>query len=281
MTRFVVSMLLGLSLPTLVWAERTPDQGPEDERIRTVTYNPRDVVKVIGHYGYHTVIEFSEGEEIESILIGDSVAWQVIPTKRGNTIAVKPTETNASTNLTVISDRRTYAFALQARKGIPGPDMTWRLQFRYPEDVAAARMAELEQARIERAALVSPDVAAGPRDTYNFNYSYAGSRHLAPEVLFDDGEFTYFRFKAGIAYPAIFAVDEDKNESLLNHTIAGEYVKVHRVAAQFSLRRGDRLTCVFNEDRTDTKATPIAQPVARRTKPPADEAAAPAASEGE
>jgi len=147
-----IVILATAASPWVARAERTPDQGPEDGRIRTITFNPRDVVKIVGHYGYHTLIELAATENVETILIGDSVGWQVLPTKRGNVVAVKPAEANASTNLTLITNRRTYAFALEARKGAPGPQMTWRLQFRYPEDESAAQLAELEQVRLDKAA---------------------------------------------------------------------------------------------------------------------------------
>lgn len=256
--------------PGTALAERTPDQGPEDGRIRTIVYNPRDVVKVVGHYGYHTLIELAEGENVETILIGDSVAWQVIPTKRGNVVAVKPAESNAATNLTLITDRRTYAFSLEAKKGAPGPQMTWRLQFRYPEDESAAQLAELAKTRLANVASGKPDVAAGPEgQNLNFRYTYAGDATLAPELAFDDGEFTYFRFAKDSPLPGIFVVDAEKRESMVDQQIVGDYVQVKAIGTQFSLRAGEKLTCVFNEKKDEKpQAEPITKTLAQKSAEP-------------
>ena len=47
-------ILLLLILPSLALAERAPEPGAADARVRHVVYNPRDVVNVLGHYGYQT-----------------------------------------------------------------------------------------------------------------------------------------------------------------------------------------------------------------------------------
>jgi len=182
-------------------------------------------------------------------------------------VAVKPAEANASTNLTLITDRRTYAFALEARKGAPGSQMTWRLQFKYPEDESAAQLAELEQVRLDKAASGTPDVAAGPSGSgLNFRYTYAGDKTLAPELAFDDGAFTYFRFAKDQPLPGIFAVDSEKRESLVDQQIVGEYVRVKAIGTQFSLRAGEKLACVFNEKRDENpQAEPITKTLAQKS----------------
>jgi len=261
MSRRIVSLIgcVGaLLISSSVSAEQTPIQGAQDARIRTVTYNPRDVVKIVGHYGYHTIVEFAEGEEILTEAIGDSVAWQVTHTERGNTLSLKPQEMNAETNLTVITNRRRYTFFLTAKKGAPGPDMTWLLEFRYPEDERLAREAALARVKARKASVVSESpVEAGD---LNFDYSYSGSKKFRPERIYDDGEFTYFKFSKKQERPAIFLVDDEKKESLLNESIEGAYVKVHRVGKRFSLRGNGALTCVFNDALDPVEKTPVTEP---------------------
>src|SRR5262245_9268502 len=107
---------LVLALASSARAERVASEGPQDPRVRTVLYNARDVGKIEATYGFHTVVEFGAGEVIESLIIGDSMAWDAEKSDAGNRIFLKPKENNASTNLTVITDRHTYMFALDASR---------------------------------------------------------------------------------------------------------------------------------------------------------------------
>ena len=238
------AVLLGVALP--VHAERLPKEGPQDPRIRTIVYNPRDVVRIDGTYGYHTVVELAEDEQIQGMVIGDSVAWEAEKNAAGNRIFLKPKEDNAATNLTVLTNRRTYSFALQASRATSKDRMTWRLRFEYPEEEAERALAVEERASLARTAFVNPDAPTNP-GKWNFDYSYGGGKKFVPVQLFDDGQFTYFKFKGIEELPAIFVVDEEKNESLVNSRVSGEYIVVHRIAKQFALRSGKTVTCIFNE----------------------------------
>ena len=90
-----------LSSPAL--ADRAARSGTADARIKSYTYHENDVYYLKGHYGFTSVIEFSPKEKVESISIGDSEAWQVIPGSRKNLIYIKPLEQNAETNMTVLT----------------------------------------------------------------------------------------------------------------------------------------------------------------------------------
>ena len=73
--------------------ERSPKEGPQDPRIRTIVYNRRDVVRIDGTYGYHTVVELAEDEQIQGMVIGDSVAWEAEKNAAGNRISSSPRKT--------------------------------------------------------------------------------------------------------------------------------------------------------------------------------------------
>ena len=87
-------------------------------------------------------------------------------------------------------------------------------------------------------------------DLYNFKYSMTGlAKHIEPELVLDDGEFTYFKFpKINSELPAIFYINPDHEETLVNHRSVGEYVVVERVADQFILRSGEDHIMVWNLD---------------------------------
>lgn len=93
------------------YAGKDPRPGSADSRIKTFTYHETEVYQLKGHYGFSTVIEFSPRERIETVSMGDSEAWQVLPTKsRPNILLIKPLEENAQTNMTVMTTKRIYTF---------------------------------------------------------------------------------------------------------------------------------------------------------------------------
>ena len=59
-------------------AETIPEPGAADARIRVVTYNPRNVVRLNTFFGVSTHIKFSESEQIKDVAVGDDLAWKVM-----------------------------------------------------------------------------------------------------------------------------------------------------------------------------------------------------------
>jgi len=214
-----------------------------DSRIRVMIYNPDDVFKFIGYYGYQASIELAKDESIVSISMGDTTSWQVVPA--GNRIFIKPMEQDATTNMTLITNKRTYFFELYAAEtqDIRDPDMVFNVRFIYPDEE------EAEHLKTYGSASSSPDLAHPEK--YNFNYSISGHEEIAPIKVFDDGEFTYLQFRDKNAeLPAIFAVDEALRESMVNYRLAPDnsnMVIIEQVFKKLSIRHGKKIVCIFNE----------------------------------
>lgn len=226
-----------------------------DNRIRTVNYTPDDVVRVVGRYRASTQIEFTASEEIAHIAIGDSVSWEVAPA--GNILFLKPRERNPPTNLQVVTirqtgERRVYQFELQAVEGeVTSDDAYFLVRFHYPSDEAAAQQAETtqRQAAAQRAAV---DDALSLHQTHgarNWQYSAQGARALQPDSIYDDGRVTTMRFAGNREVPAIYMVQSDGTETLVpwDARQSGQVVVIHATAAEFRLRRGGEVLCIYNE----------------------------------
>jgi type IV secretion system protein VirB9 len=255
-----LSALLPLLLPAVAAAAQLPQSGPEDPRIRTVVYDPGEVVLIKGHAGFEQMIELGEGEKIESLSLGDSLAWQVVPNKEGNRLFLKPVEPKAHTNLAVITNRRSYAFELVAINLLAEIDgLSYVVRFRYPQDEDARVQAQLAAAEHDRQQEVVPDKKIDPA-AWNLDYTFQGDTALAPLHVFDDGSFTYFQFHEKQDVPAIFLVAEGQSESLLNFHVSGKYVVVERTGKQFTLRSRGGAVCVYNEAAFKA-AVPAAAPV--------------------
>jgi type IV secretion system protein VirB9 len=105
-----------------------------DSRIKTLIYNENDVYRLVIHFGYQSSIEFGKGEEVQTISLGDSYSWKITPV--GRRIFIKTMEPNAHTNMTVITNKRTYEFDLITRLPEEKVDeeLIYVLRFYYPEN---------------------------------------------------------------------------------------------------------------------------------------------------
>ena len=67
-----------------------------------------------GKAGHPVDHRFARDERIENVAVGDSSAWQITPNRRASLLFVKPPTARSRTNMTVVTDRRTYMFDLVA-----------------------------------------------------------------------------------------------------------------------------------------------------------------------
>ncbi len=104
-----------------------------DSRIRTLVYNPNEVFELKFYYNYQSFIEFAEDEEIEMISIGEAFAWRLTPA--GKRLFVRPLEIAAHTNMTIITNKRTYHFDIRSDEftGKADEDLVYTVRFFYPQ----------------------------------------------------------------------------------------------------------------------------------------------------
>jgi type IV secretion system protein VirB9 len=254
MKKLVLALLLGVAAIN-AHALDVPRPGQYDYRVKSVDYNPADVVKVVAHFGYQVDIVLQEGEFVvpKGVYMGDTDAWQF--GTLANHMFVKPKEEGGQTNMTVITNRRTYSFYLSShwsKKNAPGSnDMYFQVNFRYPADEAAkaaadaARVASAASAAAAKARL-DAKLAEKPEGR-NWNYWVQGSDAIAPDSAYDDGRFTFLTFRGNRDIPAIFLVNEDGSESLVNRHVEGDKVVIQSLSKKFVLRKGNSVACVFNE----------------------------------
>jgi type IV secretion system protein VirB9 len=239
---FLSAVFLAGFFGTNANATQDPKSLPVDHRVRSITYRPDEVYKLTLHYRYQTSIEFEKDEEIKTISMGDSTAWAMNPS--GSRLFLKPIAQDATTNVTLITNKRTYLFELHAREtdNIDDPEMVFILRFAYPDSGSDA------QSYSKFLDTVPDPDSPENKGKYNFDYTISGTDETAPIRIFDDGEFTFFQFKDKNAeVPAFFWVDEGNNESLINYRTRGDYIVVERVTDRFTLRHGNYIVCVFNE----------------------------------
>ncbi len=240
-----------LGIATLALALSAPALAQGDARLQTRTYDETAVFQINGRVKVQTTIKFRADEAIENVAIGDSQAWQVQPNKAQSLLFVKPLEPNAKTNLTVVTNKRTYLFDLVAS---PRNAPLYVMQFRYPEAeraeeearLAAQELLERERANsVELAAANDPFAVADPT-ALNFEWAKAGDTDLIPERAYDDGDAVFLTWSAGVPIPAILITNEEGEEGPVNFTVRGQTVVLDTVPAQIILRSGGDVATLTN-----------------------------------
>ena len=246
--------ITGLLAGVILIAPLTPAVGAVvpfasavDPRIRIVRYLPDQIVLFEATLGYSSTLEFGPGERIENVSIGDSLAWQVTPNRRANMLFIKPIAAAGATDMTVLTNLRRYDFDLRVRRprGPNDPGIIFGLRFDFPEP---ARLAAAEP----------PIKPPSPPTDLNHAYTFEGSPRGLPTRVFDDGRSTYFTFADTVDLPAIFAIDPDNKEAVVNVTYKDGLLVIDRLAQAFVLRRGAEVTRIINEDFRDESGVGIA-----------------------
>jgi type IV secretion system protein VirB9 len=208
-----------------------PHPGGGDPRIHVVQYDPEQVVELHGALGFQMSVEFDPLERIENVAIGDALGWQVTPNRKANLLFLKPMAKRPDTNMTVVTNLRRYDFQLSVAPRASARLTPFSVRFIYPAPVVVR---------------IAPPPPFQPQDR-NHAYSYQGSDKILPDRVFDDGEATYFIFRSHEDLPAIFSVDANGTESVVNSHMREGYLVVDLTARGFLLRRGAEVTRVYND----------------------------------
>jgi len=221
-----------------------PSPSPHDARIRAAEYNPLDVVVVHGTVGIATHIRLAQGERYVDHAFGDAAGWHFAG--NDNNFFLKPKAEHSDSNLILLTDRRVYYFELRYSANFNTATKMFAVSFTYPETEEASLAAQAERQRV-----LAGFSAERP---INVNYTMTGKpstrRSLAPINAWDNGQFTFFRFSGAKDIPAIFIVNPDGSEGIVNHHIEGkasDVVVVHKVAARWVFRLGREVLSIFNE----------------------------------
>lgn len=245
----VAASLMAASLSSQ--AADNPTGTTSDNRVKYAVYNKDQVYNIYAKVGHAVLVQLDESERIEgdsaAVVMGDAEAWNLAV--KGNNIMFKPVANSPQTNLIVTTNKRTYLFYLKLADKKHAP--TYALRFSYPDVDIARRKAIDERAERARQAFAKVDGGSAsignPSITVkNLNYYGRGHKELAPNSVWDDGRFTYFRFNNSKDLPAVFKILPDGQESLLNTHIEDDLVVVHETAKDFRLRLGKRVLGVEN-----------------------------------
>ncbi len=188
-------------------------------------------------------IALQAGEAVSSVQVGDAMRWRVVPAISGagsaqvTHVVVKPTDIGLSTNMLITTDRRTYQIKLVSRKD----DWMPSVSFSYPEDEAAQWAALRLQADKQKAETILPETRQSIADL-DFGFRMSGDNpKWKPVRVYSDGNKTYIQFPSSVAsseVPALVALDNKKNEQLVNYRMIGNSYVADKVLDRAMLISG-------------------------------------------
>ena len=189
-------------------------QSSGDRRIQLLSYDPDQIVTLAVSPGFASVIELSEDERVENIVVGNSAGWQVTANRRGDRVIVKPLGGAGPSNLIVLTGSRRYVFVLD-----PFGESSFIMRFRYPQLATAA-------------ATVATAAGGAP-----LGYRFRGNKGLYPLAMSDDGRRTTIRWGEQNVLPAIFAMN-GRQEQLVNGRMVGNDYVIEGAAPRYKFRYG-------------------------------------------
>ena len=254
-------MIRKVSFAALAVLGCTAASAAADSRIRSLAYDPDRIVQVLGRTGIQSTIQFDGDERIQNVAVGDSSKWQVTPNHGATLLFVKPLAPRVRTNMTVVTDRRTYMFDLVAGDRSTTP--VYALKFSYPNDKRVEASVKPAEQPVTTAAAAQQSATA-TAETLHFDWQSKGERKLIPSRVFDDGTAVYLSWNRETPLPAILTMSEDRKEGPVNYRMSGDYIVISPIPQNMVLRYEKRVALLWTTRRV---APPPAAPT---VSPPAN-----------
>ena len=212
-----------------------------EPRIRFVRYSADHIYRLRGRVGYEIDLQFAPGERFIGLGVGDSKAIRVAAA--ADHLFIKPIVPRLSTDMTVLTNRRTYVFSYRVEPAAAssGRSIVYAMHFRYPHTIRRRRAAAKRSRQVERA--LDQAEHAPP---YNTDYWFCGSTALKPQAAWDDGAQTHLVFPSREPLPAVFRLNADGSESLVNFHMRGVQMVIQGIARRWVLKRGRLSACIVN-----------------------------------
>ncbi|MEZ5691930.1 MAG: TrbG/VirB9 family P-type conjugative transfer protein [Rickettsiales bacterium] len=240
-------------------SNKEPSYG--SNRIRSFVYDSSKVYTIRTKYGYQTNITFGKKEDIKAISVGDRSLWQIVPT--GNRLFVRPMTDSISTNMTLITSKRSYEFDLKSiEKG--GVGNVYAVSFIYPDENTVGYKSKVTPVvkevyplfddesselieEVEEKDISSQEQKAEKSASFNYQYTYTGPDEIAPLQVYDDGSNTFVKYQKIKEVPSIYAIDSTGNEKSINAMVKGTSLVVPAVARELLLRGNGGEIKIYNE----------------------------------
>lgn len=198
-------------------------------------YYSTSTYQIFTKINYTTTIKLNADEEVTYIGSGDTENWDLDQAKGGadgaTLIFIKPLFENLNTNLSIITNKRTYYIYLVSDKKAYNPLVQWQYPYEanmsfknYKNNQMINKSVQLETSNI---------------NDLNFEYSYDKSSSLAPLQVYNDKRKTVIVMPKDIQeMPIVYSYGLDGNLNQVNYRVIGQNIIVDKVLSKIQLILG-------------------------------------------
>lgn len=203
----------------------------------TFNYYKSNTYEVYTKVNFTTALKFNSDEEIVYVGGGDTENWMIDETKGGSDgsaiIFVKPNDENLLTNLTVITNKRTYFIMLHSSKNRRyNPLVEWN----YPYEASMKF-----KRKDSKVAEYNNEIKSNVKDAkdLNFGYNWSKKYSFSPEQVYNDGVKTIIILpKALQESPVVYGYSEDGELTLINSRTIDNKIIIDKVVNKLQLVLG-------------------------------------------
>ena len=202
------------------------------------TYKSGEKTLVVTYPGIITDIVLQPGETIERITVGDKHRWEIdtyndVSANGSQHVYVQPIQEGLSTNMIILTDRRTYQVALETSVFYDSI-VAWK----YPGESNVVQQKKEAVMEVESADLLTFDYSISNRKNFRW----------APKFIFDDGFNMYIAIDPDeIAKnpPAIFTENIIGNLVLVDYELVDDNIIINKVYKNLQIRVKDDIIKVL------------------------------------
>lgn len=233
-----------------------------DSRIKVLVYDPNSIYELNLKMGFQMFVEFSEDENMEIISLGDPYPWKVTPIDRR--LFIKPIQPGAQTNLTVITNKRTYIFDIKSNTPTDADDFNviHIVRFYYPhipKDQTQYNIDEYLAKKTEGVnkkpdGLKQKNITTRTKDTttaINLNYSFVGEKNniTTPIEIFDDRYDTFIKIPQSSEKKdiKIYSIEKNGNKKLVKQKYVGDFIVISGVHSKLRVTNGVFQNDIYND----------------------------------
>lgn len=240
MKRLATLIALGAATSLSVQAQSPQSPVPVVGEARMVTFDYDDdrIYRVLVRPRNTTQLKLAADERVTYVSAGDASSFNITVPSSKAFVEVKPKWDHVTTNLLVVTNRRSYHVELQSTA--EGRKWYTRVAWQYAN---AAVLDQTQPRGDDPAAPVSVDALPGVAvDRLFFGYAVDGDAPFRPQQVFDDGTHTYVRLPDDLQeLPALFVRTPDSDDiALVNYSVNTPYLVVPRTMDKFILKLGKR-----------------------------------------
>lgn len=245
-----------------------------DSRIRTLVYDPNEIYTLTVHFGYQSLLQFSEHENVESIFLAQPFAWKIL--HNDNYILFNTLQVGVKTNIIIKTSKHLYILDLVSKAADENlaSDLVYLTRFFYVEKDKKEKFIKNESETILNShsnfysnlqnsenTISKSKAPLPPSDPYidlsvgnkniNFDYSLNGKKEVTPLRIFDDGKNTFVLLKdiSDIKNNnvEIFVKGESGKTKKLSPDMKNSYLQIKGIHPIISMKIRNYWVNIFNE----------------------------------